>query len=68
MKQSIQGPSAVVGATATRDFVFFDGELVVESDFVVDVNVSLRVDDDLLERVHRYDLHAAIRLLAKVQA
>lgn len=58
----IQGPSAVLRATKTGDLDIFDGELVVIGDFLVHINVLLRVDDYLLLRLHCNDFSITIWL------
>ena len=59
---SVQRPSAAGGAAVARDFVVLERELVVVCNFLVDVDVSSRVDDDLLLRFNGDDLCTAVWL------
>lgn len=58
----VEGPPAVLGATEAGDLNVLNGEFVVIGDLLIDVDVLLRVDDDLLLRLHRDHLGIAVRL------
>lgn len=60
----VEGPPAVLGAAEAGDLDVFNGELVVICDLLIDVDVLLRVDDDLLLRLHRDHLGVAVGLWA----
>lgn len=44
----VKGPPAVLGATEAGDLDVLDRELIVVCDLLVDIDVLLRVDDNLL--------------------
>lgn len=62
----VEGPPAVLGATEAGDLDVLDRELVVVRDLLVDVDVLLRVDDNLLLGLHRDHLGVAVGLQDRV--
>lgn len=61
----VEGPPAVLGATEAGDLDVLDRELIVVCDLLVDVDVLLRVDDNLLLRLHCDHLGIAVGLQGK---
>lgn len=61
----VEGPPAVLRAAQAGDLDVLDRELVVIGDLLIDVDVLLRVDDDLLLRLHCDHLGIAVGLWAR---
>lgn len=64
----IQRSPTVLCPTQTGDLLVLDGELVVVSDLLVDVNRLSGVDHNLLLRLHRDDLRITVGLKEKKNA
>ena len=60
--RSVQGATAANGVAVARNLVVLEREFVVVRNFLVDVDVSSRVDDDLFLRFDRHYLCTAVRL------
>ena len=59
---SIERATALGCAAHAGDLLVLDGELVVVGDLLVHINVTLRVDNNLLLRLHGDDLGIAVGL------
>lgn len=61
-QQSVQGTTATVGSTQTRNLRVLGGKLVVVRDLFVDADWLPGVNNYLLLRLHSDDLCIAVRL------
>lgn len=63
----VEGPPAVLRAAEARDLDVLNGELVVICDLLIDIDVLLRVDDNLFLRLHCDHLGVAVGLRERWQ-